>query len=93
MIADLLAIPEKVRHRFRVLLKDAIPSPIGATPKDMMKNPLVDIGKDMFEAGQAYVALSRVKAFSGLYVSELDFSRFLLDTDVVAFYAQFEKPI
>lgn len=54
---------------------------------------VIDIGKDMFEAGQAYVALSRVKAFSGLYVSELDFSRFLLDTDVVAFYAQFEKPI
>lgn len=49
VIADLLAIPEKVRHRFRVLLKDAIPSPIGATPKDMLKNPLVDIGKDMFK--------------------------------------------
>jgi cytochrome P450 len=49
IIADLLAIPEKVRHRFRLLLKDAIPSPIGATPKDMMKNPLVDLGKDMFK--------------------------------------------
>lgn len=49
VIADLLAIPEKVRHRFRELLKDAIPSPIGATPEDMMKNPLVDVGKDIFK--------------------------------------------
>jgi cytochrome P450 len=48
VIADLLAIPDHVRQRFRVLLKDTIPSPIGETPAEMMKNPLVHLGKDMF---------------------------------------------
>ncbi len=48
VIADLLGIPEKSRQRFRVLLQDTIPVPMDATPEDMMKNPLVEVGKDIF---------------------------------------------
>ena len=48
IISDLLGIPEEGRHRFRVLLQDAIPVPMDATPEDMMKNPLVEVGKSLF---------------------------------------------
>jgi ATP-dependent DNA helicase PIF1 len=53
----------------------------------------IDIGKGIFEAGQTYVALSRVKSFAGLFISELDFKGFLLDQDVVQFYSDLQKPI
>ncbi len=56
VIADLLDIPQSGRERFRVLLKDAVPAEIGASPEDIMKNPLVDLGKDMFR----YLAMRRL---------------------------------
>jgi cytochrome P450 len=56
VIADLLDIPPAGRRRFRELLKDAVPAEIGATPEDMMKNPLVDLGKTMF----GYIAKRRL---------------------------------
>ena len=48
VISDLLGLPDKVRQHFRVLLEGAIPVPMDATPEDMMKNPLVGVGKDLF---------------------------------------------
>ena len=56
VIADLLGIPEKGRKKFREALKDAVPAEIGATPEDMMKNPLVAIGKSIF----GYIAKRRL---------------------------------
>ncbi|MBB5687412.1 cytochrome P450 [Sphingobium boeckii] len=56
IIADLLGIPQKGRRQFRDLLKDAVPAVIGATPEDMMKNPLVSIGKTLF----GYIAKRRL---------------------------------
>ena len=50
VIADLLGVPEASRRKFRVLLQGAVPAEIGATPEDMMKNPLVEVGKDLFKA-------------------------------------------
>ena len=47
---------------------------------------LVDIGKDTFEYGQAYVALSRVKSLEGLYIWGLDTSRIRAHPRVVDFY-------
>lgn len=55
VISDLLGIPEKGRARFRKLLAGAIPVPMDASPEDMMKNPLVEVGKDLFR----YIALRR----------------------------------
>jgi cytochrome P450 len=48
VIADLLGIPEDGRRRFRTLLEGAVPAQMDATPEDMMKNPLVELGKDIF---------------------------------------------
>ncbi|HEX7854190.1 MAG TPA: cytochrome P450 [Sphingobium sp.] len=56
IIADLLGVPDDGRARFRELLKGAVPAEIGATPEDMMKNPLVALGKQIF----AYISARRV---------------------------------
>lgn len=49
VISDLLGLPDDVRNRFRRMLAGAIPLPMDATPEDMMKNPLVELGKDLFK--------------------------------------------
>ena len=47
---------------------------------------LVDVGKDTFEYGQAYVALSRVRSLDGLYIWGLDTTRIKAHPRVVEFY-------
>jgi cytochrome P450 len=48
VISDLLGLSEKTRAKFRGLLEGAIPIPMDATKEEMMKNPLVGVGKDLF---------------------------------------------
>jgi cytochrome P450 len=48
VISDLLGLSEKTRTKFRGLLEGAIPIPMDATKEEMMKNPLVGVGKDLF---------------------------------------------
>lgn len=49
VIADVLGLPEDMRNRFRKLLDGTVPVKIGATREEMMKNPLVALGKDLFK--------------------------------------------
>lgn len=49
VISDLLGLSEATRAKFRALLEGAIPVPMDATHEDMMKNPLVGVGKDLFK--------------------------------------------
>lgn len=49
VISDLLGLPDDVRGRFRTLLEDSVPVRMDATPEEMMKNPLVELGKDLFK--------------------------------------------
>ncbi len=56
VIADLLGIPEDGRRRFRDYLKDAVPAEFGATPEQLMDNPLVHVGKHIF----SYIARRRL---------------------------------
>jgi len=52
----------------------------------------MDIGKSVFEYGQSYVALSRVKTLDGLYLSDFDPAKISANPIVVEFYASFAKP-
>jgi ATP-dependent DNA helicase PIF1 len=46
----------------------------------------IDAGKGIFECGQTYVALSRVKSLNGLYLTSFDPSRILVNKKVKEFY-------
>ena len=48
----------------------------------------IDVGSHIFECGQTYVALSRVKSLSGLYLSSFNYSRIKVNSKVKAFYEQ-----
>jgi ATP-dependent DNA helicase PIF1 len=46
--------------------------------------------KSVFEFGQAYVALSRVKSLEGLYLSSFDASKVRISKKVQDFYSQLQ---
>ena len=46
----------------------------------------VDVGSEIFECGQSYVALSRVKSLEGLYLSAFDAKRIRINKKVQEFY-------
>jgi ATP-dependent DNA helicase PIF1 len=51
----------------------------------------VDVGREIFECGQTYVALSRVKSLEGLYLSGFDASKIRVNKSVQAFYLELAK--
>jgi ATP-dependent DNA helicase PIF1 len=50
----------------------------------------VDVGSGVFECGQTYVALSRVKSLEGLYLSSFDASKILVHKKVIEFYEKLQ---
>lgn len=50
----------------------------------------IDIGKSLFEYGQAYTALSRVKNLKGLCVTSIEKTAFKTHNDVTNFYERLE---
>jgi len=46
----------------------------------------IDIGSSVFECGQSYVALSRVKSLDGLFLTSLDISKIKINKKVHEFY-------
>jgi len=46
----------------------------------------IDVGSGIFECGQTYVALSRVKSLEGLYLTSFDASKILINKKVREFY-------
>ena len=46
----------------------------------------IDVGSDIFECGQTYVALSRVRSLEGLFLTSFDLSKILINKKVQDFY-------
>jgi len=46
----------------------------------------IDVGSEIFECGQTYVALSRVKSLDGLYLTSFDASKICINKKVKEFY-------
>jgi len=53
-------------------------------------NPPVDFGSKIFECGQTYVALSRVRDLEGLYLSSFDPYKIKVNCKVQDFYEKAE---
>jgi ATP-dependent DNA helicase PIF1 len=51
----------------------------------------INIGSNIFAAGQTYVALSRVKSLEGLYITSFDISKIRINKKVKEFYESFNK--
>jgi ATP-dependent DNA helicase PIF1 len=49
----------------------------------------IDVGSGIFECGQTYVALSRVKSLEGLYLSSYDVTKIKINRKVKEFYSTF----
>ena len=50
----------------------------------------IDAGKNIFECGQTYVALSRVKSLEGLYLYDFDYKKILVNKKVQEYYSNLE---
>ena len=46
----------------------------------------IDVGAGIFECGQTYVALSRLRKMDGLYLKSFDPSKIIINTKVRSFY-------
>lgn len=52
-----------------------------------LDSAIIDIGKDIFEYGQSYVALSRLKSLDGLYLINYDHNKFMTNPKVKEYYS------
>jgi len=53
---------------------------------------IIDIGSGVFEAGQSYVALSRIKSLQGMSIMSYDVTKILVNKRVKAFYGELNSP-
>lgn len=51
----------------------------------------IDIGSGIFECGQTYVALSRIKTLDGLYLKGFDYKKITINKKVQQFYKELSK--
>tara|TARA_A100001388_G_scaffold275287_1_gene260530 strand:- start:1368 stop:2735 length:1368 start_codon:yes stop_codon:yes gene_type:complete len=54
---------------------------------------LIDIGYQIFECGQTYVALSRIKSLEGLYLKGFDYKKIIINKKVQLFYSKLDNNI
>lgn len=58
-----------------------------------IEKALIDIGNNIFEYGQTYVALSRVKSLQGLYLTRVNAQKIKAHPKVVAFYRKLRETL
>jgi len=77
--------------RTQIPLRIAYASTIHKSQGASIDSALVDIGKTIFECGQAYVALSRVRSLEGLHVHALDIRRIKTHPRVLEYYRMIDS--
>jgi uracil-DNA glycosylase len=77
--------------RTQIPLRIAYASTIHKSQGASIDSALVDIGKTIFEYGQAYVALSRVRSLEGLHVHALDIRRIKTHPRVLEYYRMIDS--
>ena len=55
-----------------------------------LEQAIMDIGENIFECGQTYVALSRVKSLEGLFLKSFDHKKIKINLKVKMFYSTIE---
>ncbi len=58
-----------------------------------LEKAIIDVGEDIFEAGQMYVALSRLKNLDGLYLENFKLESLKINAKVLNFYKLLEMKI
>lgn len=68
VISDLLGLPEETKAKFRRMLEHSIPVPMNVSRDEMLENPLVQTGKDLFGmiAARRLVNAPVLRWFKGL---------------------------
>jgi len=51
-----------------------------------LDNAEIDIGSNIFECGQSYVALSRLRSLDGLYLKSFDVNKIKINKKVKTYY-------
>jgi ATP-dependent DNA helicase PIF1 len=54
-----------------------------------LNSAIIDLGRNVFESGQSYVALSRVKSLDGLYLTAFDATKIKANEKVKGYYELF----
>ena len=78
-------------HRNQIPLRVAYAISIHKSQGATLDCALVDIGTSIFEYGQAYVAMSRVRNLESLYIWNLDTSKIMAHPTVVQFYEKISE--
>lgn len=78
-------LPEAPIGRSQIPLKVAYAITIHKSQGSSLDSALIDIGSSVFEYGQAYVALSRVRTLEGLYIFRFSPSSVVCNPKVKAF--------
>ena len=55
-----------------------------------IEKAVVDIGNSIFQYGQTYVALSRVKSLNGLYLTKVNAQKIKAHPEVMKYYKKIE---
>jgi ATP-dependent DNA helicase PIF1 len=81
--------PNIVMYQFPIVLAWAIT--IHKIQGATLDKAIMDIGDSIFEYGQTYVALSRIKRLEGLYLTALNIDKIKVNPTVVDFYNKLEN--